>query len=811
MTRYICLHGHFYQPPRENPWLGEIEIQESAAPWHDWNERISEECYGPNSAARLYDDQGWIRRIVNNYSRISFNFGPTLLSWMERKRPLHYYSVLEADRLGARRFSGHGPAIAQAYNHIIMPLANHRDKVTQVEWGMEDFRRRFQRDPEGMWLPETAVDSETLDIMAERGIRFVILAPRQAASVREGGDAVWTDATGERVDTGQPYFCSLRSGRTIAVFFYHGALAQKVAFGDALNNGGDFARILMEALPGGAALSNFVSVATDGETFGHHHKYGDMALAYCLDTLERSRDASLTIFGEYLEFSPPMDEVRLVEDSSWSCVHGVGRWREDCGCSAHSRPGWNQKWRAPLRRAMDGLRDSADILFEREARGLFADPWGARNRYIEVFFDRSRASPAAFMEREAGRGLSPEEMVKGLRLMELQLNLLMMYTSCGWFFDEISGIETIQVMSYAARALELCGRLFQGEDLRTPFLELLEGAPSNIAEFRNGRRVFDIFVAPAASDLMRAGANHALSTLFDREESGAGGQAETLYSYKILSCSLRRGSSGPHRYVTGYVRIRSEQTLEEKELFSAALYSGGRSAICGVMEKPEPEGENGVRSRIEEALQHGDDKALVSFFGHNTYSLRHLFKDEQRRIMNMIIAEDMDAVVSSLRQTVSDYSELLSLLSDLSMPVPETLKRAAEVVLNDEIRRAFERDSPDIAHIGEKMSEGVRLRVDVDAAYVKHAGVQLLGRLASLLEQSPLDEHVLGDIIALLNLFNGRGWDLDLWRAQNIFARIVASDVDLSPCERQYDALSGLLRIRRAGVKPDFAHRAIRT
>ena len=440
MSCSICLHGHFYQPPRENPWLEEVEIQESAAPWHDWNERVTEECYGPNSAARIFDEEGWIRRIVNNYSRISFNFGPTLLSWMERKRPQFYRSILEADKTGSRRFSGHGPAIAQAYNHIILPLANRRDKITQVLWGIEDFQRRFERSPEGMWLPESAVDSETLDILASNGIRFTVLAPRQAASVRKDGATSWTDVTGERVDSSRPYICSLPSGRSIALFFYHGALAQRVAFGDALRNGGAFADMLIGALPKESSLQQIVSVATDGETFGHHHKYGDMALAYCLDTIERSESASLTIFSEYLDNVPPRDEVRIVENSSWSCVHGVGRWKEDCGCSAHSRPGWRQLWRKPLREALDGLRDGVNPFFEKEAGCFFPEPWETRNRFIEVFFDRSPSLSVAFLEREAGRELTREERIRALRLLELQRNLMLMYTSCGWIFDEISGI-----------------------------------------------------------------------------------------------------------------------------------------------------------------------------------------------------------------------------------------------------------------------------------------------------------------------------------------------------------------------------------
>ncbi len=802
----ICLHGHFYQPPRENPWLEEVEIQESAAPWHDWNERISEECYGPNSAARVFDEKGWIRRIVNNYSRISFNFGPTLLSWMERKRPHFYQAVLDADRLGAARFSGHGPAMAQAYNHMILPLANRRDKETQVIWGIKDFERRFRRSPEGMWLPESAADSETLDILAEHGIRFVVLAPRQAAAVRERSAPFWSDVAGERVDTSRAYVCPLTSGREIAVFFYHGALAQKVAFGDALKNGGDFARMLIEALPASATPRRLVSVATDGETFGHHHKYGDMALAYCLDTIERSPEASLTIFGEYLDSAPPVDEARIVENSSWSCVHGVGRWKEDCGCSAHSRPGWRQRWRAPLREALDGLRDGAAPLFEKDAGRLFSDPWGARNRYIEVFLDHSRCGSVHFLEREAGRELTHVERVRGLRLMELQRNLMLMYTSCGWFFDEISGIETLQVLAYAARALELCERLFPEEDFETPFGALLESAPSNIVEFGNGKRVYDIFVTQVISDLPRAGAHYAVSSLFTGGEGDVRANlGDTFYAYRILSCSLERKDEGVRRYTLGYLRIRSEITLDEKDLFVAALYRGGRNVLCGVAEKPEPEGGNGARERVESALRSENEEEFVSFFGHNTYSLRHLFKDEQRRILNMIIAEDVASVVSMLRRTLSDYSELLSFLAALSMPIPEAFRSAAEVVLNDELRNSFEAETLDIPFIERRIDEALRWGASVDIPFLRHAAIRRLERRFAALEHNPGDKRTLEYIVALLAFLKKREWSVDLWDAQNAFARILASKKDLSACGSLYETLGELLLIRPSRLQSDFA------
>ena len=354
MERYICIHGHFYQPPRENPWLEEVELQDSAYPYHDWNERITAQCYAPNTASRIFDQEGRIVDIINNYSKISFNFGPTLLSWMERHKPDVHAAIIEADRLSQERFSGHGSAIAQVYNHMIMPLAGKRDKYTQVIWGIRDFRRRFGRDPEGMWLPETAVDIESLEILTELGIKFTLLAPRQAHRVkriRKG--AKWNDISEGRIDPTMPYICLLPSGRTIHLFFYDGPISQDLAFGGLLSSGEGFANRLAGAFADFRDWPQIVHIATDGETYGHHHRYGDRALAYCLYLIESQNMATLTNYGEYLEKHPPTHLVEIFENSSWSCIHGIERWRNSCGCSSGMYPGWIQEWRSPLREAMD--------------------------------------------------------------------------------------------------------------------------------------------------------------------------------------------------------------------------------------------------------------------------------------------------------------------------------------------------------------------------------------------------------------------------------------------------------------------------
>ncbi|HEV2846570.1 MAG TPA: DUF3536 domain-containing protein, partial [Thermoanaerobaculia bacterium] len=461
MQRYLCIHGHFYQPPRENPWLEAVEVQDSAYPYHDWNERVTAECYAPNAASRILDGERRIERIVNNYSRISFNFGPTLLTWLEQKEPEVYRSILEADALSQGRFSGHGSAIAQGYNHIIHPLANRRDKKTQILWGLADFERRLGRKAEGMWLPETAVDLESLELMAEAGVRFTILEPHQARRVRPKaakGKCEWQDVGGGRIDTTIPYEAVLPSGQRIAIFFYNGGISRAVAFEGLLVSGERFADRLLSGVPQDPDRDRLVHIATDGETYGHHHRYGEMALSYALHHIESNGLARLTNYGEFLEAHPPDHEVEIVENTAWSCAHGVGRWREDCGCHTGGGPGWNQAWRAPLRRALDWLRDELSPLYEKAASELFPDPWAARDAYIDVILDRSKASV------HSGRAL---------QLLELQRHLMLMYTSCGWFFNDLAGIETVQILQYAGRAVQLAERLFE-TPVEEGFLRLLE-------------------------------------------------------------------------------------------------------------------------------------------------------------------------------------------------------------------------------------------------------------------------------------------------------------------------------------------------
>ena len=487
----LIIHGHFYQPPRENPWTGEVEREPSAAPYHDWNERIHSECYGPNGFAHIADNAS----VINNYRNISFNFGPTLLSWLDKHQPRTYQRILTADRESAAAHHGHGNAIAQAYGHAILPLCNQKDRLTQIVWGIEDFRFRFDREPESLWLSETACNDETLSLMIEQGLRYVILAPEQAGRVRLRASDEWTTVPPNAIDTSRAYRYQHKdgSGRSIAVFFYNGALARSIAFEKALTSSSDLVNRFIQVAHSG----QLVTVATDGETYGHHFKFGDLCLAHALEIEAKNAGFWITNYGEYLDRYPPQYEVELslgplAEGSSWSCVHGVGRWIRDCGCHTGGEAGWNQSWREPLRAALDFLRDEAASNFEDAGADLFRDSWRARNEYVRVLLD-PEAWPN-FVAKNQRRMFSAFEEGRARALLEMQKNALLMFTSCGWFFSDLAGIETIQIMRYAARLMKLQTRLGFDAPL-SRFLEMMSEARSNNAKNGSGADIFQRLIS----------------------------------------------------------------------------------------------------------------------------------------------------------------------------------------------------------------------------------------------------------------------------------------------------------------------------
>jgi len=686
-NKYICIHGHFYQPPRENAWLEVIEIQDSAHPYHDWNERISAECYAPNTASRILDKVGGvIKNISNNYSRISFNFGPTLLSWMELYDKETYKAVLEADRESVEKFDGHGSAIAQVYNHMILPLANRRDRETQVIWGIRDFERRFKRKPEGMWLAESAVDTESLEILAEQEIAFTVLAPRQAKMTRKVGAAEWSVVNDQTIDTRKAYRCNLPSGKSITVFFYEGNIAQGVAFNGLLYDGKQFAARLLDSFDKNDSSPQLVNIATDGETYGHHHKHGDMALAFCLDHIEKNKDANLTNYAAFVAKFPAEHEAQIIENSSWSCVHGIERWRSNCGCNS-GKAGYTQTWRKPLRESLDWLRDTLSEIFEREGAKLFRDPWEARNEYVKVILKRTDETVKRFIK---GNAVADVDINKALRLMEMQRHAMLMYTSCGWFFDEISGIETIQVIQYACRAIQLSKQLTD-QDLEGEFLSRLELAPSNVPIYENGANVYRKLVLPSKTNLTRVGMHYAVSSIFEEEPENL-----PLFNYEATNEFFVKKEAGEQKLVLGITKVRSLVTRSEKRFSFAVIYLGKHDLIGNLSLDIELDKFASMQFRMVDAFEDGRLGDVISimqtYFGPEKYSIWSLFKEEKRKILDTIARQGMEDIESSLRRAYNRDYPLVNALSNNDIPIPNAYKTTFEYILNADLLRCFQPD-----------------------------------------------------------------------------------------------------------------------
>lgn len=795
--KYICIHGHFYQPPRENAWLEVIEIQDSAHPYHDWNERISAECYAPNSASRILDKVGGvIKKITNNYSRISFNFGPTLLSWMERNDKEAYQAILDADKESRELFGGHGSAMAQVFNHMILPLANRRDKETQVIWGIRDFERRFNRKPEGMWLAETAVDTESLEVLAEQGIVFTVLAPRQAKATRRIGDEHWNNVNDQTVDTRKTYRCTLPSGKTIALFFYDGDISQGVAFNGLLFDGKRFADRLIEGFNDGDQSPQLVNIATDGETYGHHHKSGDMALAFCLESIDQNPDVSLTNYGHFLSMFPPEHEAQIIENSSWSCVHGIERWRSNCGCN--SGKGYNQNWRAPLREALDWLRDTMIEIFETEGSKLFYDPWRARNEYIRVILERSDETIDRFMDEFAARDV---DVNKGLRLLELQRHAMLMYTSCGWFFDELSGIETVQVIQYACRAVQLSKQLTE-RVLEGEFLKRLEKAPSNLPMYKDGVGVYKKCVLPSKTNLSRVGMHYAVSSIFEEEPENL-----PLFNYMATNEFYVKKEAGEQKLVIGITKVRSLVTRSEKRFAFAVIYLGKHDVIGNLSLNIELDKFSSMQFRMIDAFEDGrlgDIMTIMqTYFGPEKYSIWYLFKEEKRKILDMIARQGLEDIELSLRRTYNRDYPLVNALSNNDIPIPNAYRTTFEYILNADLIKCFRPDRINMKLLDRIAGEMKRwnLKIEDPRTLERLAGDSIYQELLRINTERDNIKRVsrLNRAFTILSKFD---LDPNLHRSQNLYFEMSLENREKKPEELSKEWTEQFLELgEHLGVK----------
>jgi alpha-amylase/alpha-mannosidase (GH57 family) len=767
MEKYICIHGHFYQPPRENPWLEEIEPQDGAYPYHDWNEKITHECYKQNAASRILGSDKKIIDIVNNYAKISFDFGPTLLSWLRKHAPEVYQSILDADMLSQQNFSGHASAMAQVYNHMIMPLANSRDKITQIIWGIKDFELHFQRKPAGMWLSETAVDMETLELMAQNGIQFTVLAPHQAKRIRrigEIGETTWQETGREKIDTTVAYKCPLPSGRFIDIFFYDHSLSWEIASGSALKNGEEFARKMLEILS--KKENGLAHVANDGETFGHHFRHTDMALAYCLHYIESNNLAKVTNYAEFLEKFPPQFEVEINENTSWSCGHGIERWRDNCGCHFGKFPSGSQQWRKPLRAAMDWLSEQLAEIYEQKMWHYNPEVWDIRNLYIKVINDRSPENIQKFFLEITKTHLKAEDKVTILKLLEMQRHGMLMYTSCGWFFDDLTGIETIQIMQYAKCAMQYAKEL-AGKDLEPQFKKYLKQARCNVPEYSDGMDLYEKLVEPTAIDLNRVAAHLAVISLFNETADSI-----QVYCYNAKIENYEVSDSGIQTFATGRASIQSIITLEKHLVDFAVLHFGDHNIIAAITKRMSDSKFASMRKVINDSFLSGNTTEVIrlmniNFEGDN-YSLFHLFKDEQRKILNQLLGTTLHEIEESFRHIYEHNFTIMQIMRGMKIPLPRAFAAPAEFLMYIDIRKTLERELPNYKHLKSLIDQAKRLSLTFDQTILSLDAARRINDMMKKFQQAPHDTKLLETIEKTLGLILIIITDIDLQTSQNI-------------------------------------------
>lgn len=783
---FVAIHGHFYQPPRENPWLDAIEREESASPFHNWNERIAFECYRPNAYARIVDGQGKILDLFNNYSFLSFNFGPTLLSWIEKQRPLIYQKILEADRESLRRW-GHGNAIAQVYDHIIMPLANVRDQETEVRWGIESFKKHFRRNPEAMWLPETAVNYTTLHVLHQYGMRYLILSPYQALRVKPFASRKWMDVSQGKVDTSRPYRCFLKdwSGKKdieqyLDIFFYDGIISKEIAFGDLLKDGDLFCQRMAQAYQPLKRGPQLIHVSTDGETYGHHKKFGEMALAYALSRGMSSQGLTLINYGAFLEKFTPICEVEIDEGprgegSAWSCSHGVGRWQEDCGCSTGGMPGWNQRWRKPLREALNLLRDDLATLFEKEGEKIFFHPWESRDGYIDVIMDRSSQSIEKFFEKYGRPGLDQKRRIQGIKLLEMQRHTLRMFTSCGWFFADLAGLETTLILQHAARAIQLAEE-FTTFEIEKRFLNLLSQARSNLPERGDGLQIYQQIVKPKQVSFEQMINHYALSSLLEGVA-----KERKLFSYCVETIDQERVEREDQTLFLGRVKVTSDLIPESREFLFGMISSKEDLVQNWISEAEGSVDFNTLRQRGIDGFQKGKEALkgiLTSLFGNRIFTIRDLLKEKRGEIFQKLIHREVGDPIHVYEEVFNRTRPLLEILSEEGMEIPREIRTAAEMALSHRLFhevQELERDFKSAIAKGaiDRIVEdakryGCSLRTEESLSVLNQ---MLKEKMMSLRRAKPSDsivqEKLIGEIIPLLDLAKKWGFDLDLWEAQD--------------------------------------------
>jgi len=775
---YLIIHGHFYQPPREEPWTDEIDRQPSAFPFHDWNERINKECYAANAASRVLDEKGRILDIINNYEKISFNFGPTLIKWLKKKAPFTYERIIEADRTSRKENNGHGNAIAQVYNHIIMPLASNRDQITEIEWGIRSFQKDFGRTPEGLWLPETAINDIVAEHLISFGIKFIILSPTQAKEIKHIKEEHWKDVSNGTIDPSQPYLLQEKNG-SIAVFFYYPKLAHKISFEHLLQNV-EFLRQEILSYRIDNRPNFLVHTATDGESYGHHEPFGDMCLARLIYENKARKDFIFTNYGNFLEMNPPQYLVRLKKGddgigTSWSCVHGVGRWYKDCGCSTGGKPEWNQKWRTPLREAFDLLRDSLHEFYEKQASSCFKDVWHARNEYIKVILAENanyrEIARKEFLKECLIKNECEINITKLMKIMEALHNALLMYTSCGWFFSDISGIETTQNLKYALRVFEL-SKDFLPEETKRNFLNILSRAKSNIPENKDGKWIFENIEKSCVKE-EKIIFEYFLSIVL-RNHKICLTLKEQVYNHLVnYSISTRLKKRDWFIYKT-FVKITDLTTLEEKQ-FIAYLLTHGENCHFFIKRKDS----NIDFSEIDKDIEREKIESLLKIFHGKfgeDYQLKDLSHDGKEFVLKKIFKNPMKELhrnINKAKRKIEDYITILNLYHELDVLLPENDWAAIKELFNDfiieELKKLDKKDfSEQSFHLLSRMiktAKSSNMKIDYQdiLAYLRN---YVLNRMNEAIIKLNIKE--LNHLEKLIDFTNLAGIDFEKYEIQNL-------------------------------------------
>jgi len=779
----ICIHGHFYQPPRENPWLDTIELQETAYPYHNWNEKISTECYSQNSFSRILNNEKKISKVLNNYSYMSFNIGPTLINWLKKNDKETYDAILEADKISQTRFLGHGGAIAQVYNHLIMPLANRNDKITQVKWGIADFVFHFDRYPEGMWLSETAVDIETLEILAENNIKFTILAPHQAYAIKHLNEDQWQIKKSHETDTTRAYLYNLPSGNKIHIFLYNGAISHAVGFGTLLNDGKAFAERLVNAGIGGIERPKLVNIATDGETFGHHHRFGDMALAFALNHIQEKDLANLTVYGEYLEKYPTEYEIQINEFTSWSCPHGVKRWFNDCGCNIGRQPGWNQKWRLPLRTSLDWMRDEINQYLEKNISKYFKNFWRARNDYALVMINRQDFVLKSFINLQLNVEVLTDEYSKYIKYMELQRYMMLMYTSCGWFFDDISNIESIQVLRYAVKTLEIFEDI-SGLNIRNEFYHKISEAVSNLPDKKNALHLIENKILPGRVDIFRAGLHFAMSLFYYGSLNNVEKFHYTIkndFSEKIILSELT--------ILFGVIKIKDTITLEtasfyfvaiEKSLYDVQVYATIQKSFTEFDE---------IVKKIKKLIFNKElekiSKVVIQYFT-KPYSLNHLFKDEQTNISQIKLNQALTELTQARDRIFFTNLKTVTFLSRNKVNLPIPIVTMMSEVFTKRIVDIFNAENINARKLEKYLKKAEKLNVRLYVDEIEFTSSKKIYQMLNDVLKINHNIKKFKQIYMVLEILDKSYLELDIWKVQNIYFKITESRL---PQYRQKEAL----------------------